>query len=227
LDHRFPSGHFLRIEAYQRLLSHPLPEYRRIARNLGALWEESLADRILVQPEEGRAEGVELFMRNPGQGPLQWSASYALSRSREKVSGDWVARPLDQRHAVNLQVAYRPAAGWSIAAGWIYHSPWPYTKVGYRVSETIRGQRFVVRYPESLNQGRLSPYRRLDFRASREIRFERGDLLLYVDVFNLLNRRNAMDLEQNGRWVDGHLATQERVFPQLGVMPSVGLRWTF
>lgn len=227
LEHRFRGGSSLRIETYQRLLTQPLPEYRRIARDMGALWEEALATRVLVQPDRGRADGIELFVKGPDAGPLAWSASYALSRAEERVEGKWVPRPFDQRHAANLQVAVRPTAGWSVAAEWVYHSPWPYTEVGYRIEQTIRGQPFVVRYPQALNQARLTPYHRIDFRASRQILSREGDVLLYLAVFNVLNRRNAMDVEQDGSWRDGRLVTDRRVYPQLGVMPSLGLKWTF
>ncbi|MFC1660950.1 TonB-dependent receptor domain-containing protein [Gemmatimonadota bacterium] len=227
LEQRFGSGYSLRLEAYQRRLSDPLPEYRRVARNLGALWEEALEDRVFVRPERGRAEGIEMFVKSPGRGRLAWSGSYALSRTEEKVSEEWVPRPYDQRHAVNLQIAFRPTADWSIAAGWIYHSPWPFTEVKYLVDETVWGNLFFRRYPDVLNQGRLTPYKRLDFRASRKLRFGRGELLLYVDVFNLLNRQNAMDLEQWAGFVDGRLVTDQDLYPQLGIMPSVGLKWTF
>jgi outer membrane receptor protein involved in Fe transport len=225
LEQRFASGYFLRLEAYQRLLSDPLPEYRRVARNMGALWEEAPADRVFVHPERGRAEGLELYVQGPGGGRLTWSGSYALSK--EVVSGEWVPRPYDQRHAVNLQVAFRPTPDWSIAAGWVYHSPWPFTEIEYRVGETIWGQLFAVRYHDALNQGSLTPYRRIDFRASRRFRSNRGELLLYVDVFNLLNHENAMDLEQDARWVEGHLVRSQRLYPQLPILPSIGMRWTF
>jgi outer membrane cobalamin receptor len=227
LEHRFESGHSIRLEAYERLLSDPLPEYRRVARNLGALWEEALADRVFVRPERGRAEGIELFVRIPRGGRFTWSGSYTLSRVQEKVPGLWVPRPFDQRHAVNLQVAFRPTADWSIAAGWIYHSPWPFTEIKYRLAETVWGQAVALRYTDALNQGRLTPYKRMDFRASRRFRLSRGDLLLYVDVFNLLNRENAMDLEQNAYWADGRLVRDQAFYPQLGIMPSLGLRWAF
>jgi outer membrane receptor protein involved in Fe transport len=227
LEQQFESGYSLRLEAYQRLLSDPLPEYRRVARNMGALWEEALVDRVFVHPERGMAEGLELFVKSPAGGRFTWSGSYALSRVEEKVSGEWIPRPFDQRHAVNLQVVFRPTADWSIAAGWIYHSPWPYTEVKFRLNETIRGQPFFFRYTDALNQGRLPPYKRVDFRASRKFRLGRSDLLLYVDVFNLLNRENALDYEQSPLWADGRWITNQSLFPQLMIMPSIGLKWTF
>jgi hypothetical protein len=227
LDHRWRSGYSVRLEAYQRLLSDPLPEYRWVARNMGALWEEAPNDRVFVHPTEGRAEGIELFVRSPAARRLTWSGSYTLSRTEERVRGRWVPRPLDQRHALNLQIAFRPTPDWSVAAAWVYHSPWPFTEVAYRFGETVHGVPFADRYVDVLNQGRLMPYQRLDFRASRRLREGRSDLLLYVDVFNVLNRENALDYEQNPRWFGGVWKTDESVMPQLTIIPSLGLKWTF
>jgi outer membrane receptor for ferrienterochelin and colicin len=227
LEQGFRNGISLRVEAYQRLLSDPLPEYRSIDRNMGALWEEDPEARIFVHPERGKAEGLELLVKGPGGGRFTWSGAYALSRVEELVEGEWMPRPYDQRHAVNLQFALRPTPDWSFAMGWIYHSPWPYTEIHYRIEETVWGQPVIVPYADALNQGRLIPYRRVDFRASRRFRVGRSDLLLYADVFNLMNRENAMDSEHSAGWDGGRLVTDRTFYPQLGIMPSLGLRWVF
>jgi hypothetical protein len=85
----------------------------------------------------------------------------------------------------------------------------------------------IVPYADALNRGRLIPYRRLDFRASRRFRLGRSDLLLYADVFNLMNRENAMDSEHSAGWDGTRLVTDRTFYPQLGIMPSLGLRWVF
>jgi outer membrane receptor protein involved in Fe transport len=227
LEHRFGDDYALRLEAYQRRLSNPLPEYRRIARNMGTLWEEQPDDRIFVHPERGRAEGLELFLKSPPDRRLSWSGSYALSRVEEEVDGAWVPRPFDQRHAVNLQVAFRPTPDWTVAVGWIYHSPWPYTEVEYTYSETVHGEPVAIPSPGVLNQERMIPYKRIDLRVSRRLRLGRNDVLLYLDVFNLLNWENALDYEQYARWTGSGWMPREELFPQLWIMPSLGARWSF
>ena len=166
-------------------------------------------------------------MKSPAGRPLTWSGSYALSKAEETILGEWVPRPYDQRHAVDLQVAFRPTPAWSIAAGWIYHSPWPFTEVKYRLEQTVGGEPVAVRYTDALNQRRLPPYMRVDFRVSREFHLNRGDLLVYADVFNALLRENALDMEQSARWVHGRWKFQESIYPQMPMIPSIGVRWTF
>jgi hypothetical protein len=143
------------------------------------------------------------------------------------VEGEWIPSLFDQRHAANLQITFRPTPDWALSAAWIYHSPWPYTEVEYSHAQTVRGFPVFFRYPDALNQERLTPYRRIDFRASRKFHTSRGDLLFYVDVFNLLNRENTLDLEQEAKILNGRFLTTQNFYPQLPLLPSVGLKWTF
>ena len=194
---------------------------------MGTLWEEQPNDRVFVRPERGRAEGLELFLKSPPDGRLIWSGSYALSRVEEEVEGNWLPRPFDQRHAVNVQVAFRPTPDWTLAAGWIYHSPWPYTEVEYTYTETVHGEPVAIASPGVLNQERMIPYKRIDLRVSRRFRLGRNDFLLYLDVFNVLNWENALDYEQYPRWTGSGWMPRQELFPQLWIMPSLGVRWTF
>ena len=143
------------------------------------------------------------------------------------MAGAWVPRLYDQRHAVNLQLAFRPTPDWSFTAGWFYHSPWPFTEIRYGSEETVHGHPLSIAEVGVLNQGRLPPYRRLDFRAARQLRIGGSDLLLYLDVFNVLNRENALDYEQQARWTGVGWRTDQSLYPQLLIMPSLGLKWTF
>jgi len=228
LEHVLRNEVLLRVEAYQRLVHDPLPEYRNLEDFVEGLREEGPEDRVFLQAEEGRAKGIELFVRGPGGGRFVWSGSYALARAEEKVEGVWSPRPYDQRHAVNLQLAFRPTPDWAMSVGWVYHSPWPFTAQEFTLDHTVNGYGFVVQDFGPLNQERLIPYRRVDLRLSRIFRAGKGDLLLYVDVFNAMNRENAQSAAY-GVWIleDGRLVTDQTIHPQFEILPTVGVRWTF
>jgi outer membrane receptor protein involved in Fe transport len=228
LEHSLRNGSLLRVEAYQRVITDPLPEYRNLEDFIEGLREEGPEDRVMIQAEEGRAHGIELFAKGPGNARFVWSASYTLAKVEEKVDGQWVPRPFDQRHAVTVQLGWRPTPGWSVSLGWIYHSPWPYTAQDFHLARTASGYGFVVQEFGPLNQERLIPYHRLDFRASRTFQLEKGELLFYLDVFNATNRENAQAASY-GAWIldDGSLVTDRTIHPQLEVMPSLGVRWVF
>jgi len=228
LEHSLRNGSLLRVEAYQRVISDPLPEYRNLEDHVEGLREEGPGDRVLIRAEEGRAQGIELFARGPGNGAFTWSASYALAKVEEKVDRRWVPRPFDQRHAVNLQLGWRPTPDWSVSVGWIYHSAWPCTAQDFRLDRTVNGYGFLVREFGALNGERLIPYRRIDFRASRTFRLEKGELLFYVDVFNAANRENPQSTDYEA-WIldDGSLMTDRGIHHQLEMLPSLGVRWVF
>ena len=91
----------------------------------------------------------------------------------------------------------------------------------------FHGEPVAIKYPGTLNQERMFPYTRVDFRASRKLRVGRSDLLVYLDVFNVLNRENALDYEQDPRWTGSGWIAERSLYPQLWMMPSLGVRWTF
>jgi outer membrane receptor protein involved in Fe transport len=177
-EHELENGITLRVEAYQRLLTDPLPEYRNLQDEIEAVREEGPEDRVFVQAEKGRAQGIELFARSAPGARIGWSLGYALSKAEEVVEGEWVPRPFDQRHALNLNAAFHPSPRWTLSLGWTYHSPWPFTEQTFDLHRTVRGSRFVTGEFGQMNQGRLIPYRRLDFRISGNIPVPKGDLVV-------------------------------------------------
>jgi hypothetical protein len=227
VEHILESGITVRAEAYQRLLTDPLPEYRNLEDHVEGLREEGPDDRVFLQPERGRAHGLEVFAKNHERSWFGWSASYAISMTEERVDGEWVPLPFDQRHAINLQFALRPSSDWSVSAAWVYHSGWPYTDQRFGVGRTIADNVYLYRQFGPLNQERLKAYSRVDFRASKTFRLNRGALLLYVDVFNLFNRVNAQAADFGAWYYEGRLTTDQTIHAQLEIMPSLGMRWTF
>ena len=227
LEHRFSEGVSLRVEGYQRLLAHPLPEYRSLENRVLGLTEVAQGDRVFLEPEEGRAQGVEVSLNMAGPSPFSWSVSYALAESEERIGGEWYPTPYDQRHAVNLSLAYRPTPDWAFTTGWVYHSPWPFTGQSFSEGTTVGGSHYVERTFDTLNQERLPTYRRLDLRASRWIRTGKGDLLIYLDVFNLTNRENATSVDYRPQVSGGEVVVREDFHTQLPIMPSIGFSWSF
>ena len=227
LEHRLPDGTTLRVEAYQRLTAHPLPEYRNLIPRIEGLREEDPDDRRFVAPTQAKARGLELMARSSMKGRFAWSASYALSVAEEEVEGAWVPRPFDQRHALQLQTAYRPNPDWSLSADWVYHSPWPYTPETFTLEHVVTGASYAAGHFGPMNEARLPAYHRMDVRASRRFVVGRSELSVYLDFFNVYNRRNAQAMEYYPRLDQGHLVVDQEVQDQLGILPTFGLRWVF
>jgi hypothetical protein len=222
----------VRVEAYERRLHHPRPRYLNLDATLHPVAELS-DDRVLVAPTGGVAHGIELYLRATVPGTFDWSAGYALASARDRVAGRLVPRPFDQRHTVSAYAAYAPADGavlgrWRAAAGWQWHTGWPYTPYTVTTTRAADGNVDVRREFGTHNAGRFGPYHRLDLRASRRFDTRRGHVLAFVDVFNVYNRKNPQALDY-AVFVNGTRVSVQTDRPDayLPVMPSFGVTWEF
>ena len=229
VEHHLTDGTTLRVEGYQRKVAHPLPEYRNLVPLIEGLREEDPEDRTFVDPARAEARGVEIMARSAMTGRFAWSASYALSVAEEEIEGVRVPRPLDQQHALQLQVAYRPNPDWSMSADWVYHSPWPYTSPTYTLEPLVGGVSYIAQHFGSMNGARLPAYHRMDVRASRRFLLGHGELLAYLDFFNVYNRSNVQAVVYYPEWdaARSRVVTEADLQDQLGILPTFGLRWVF
>jgi hypothetical protein len=231
LQHRRPGGTTFRLEAYQRLIREPRPEYRNLVPEVEGLWEESLSDMVRLAPTRARSRGIEVLGKGRFGERLAWSGSYALAISEEEIDGSWVPRPMDQRHTLTAELALRPTPTVSLSWAWSYHSPWPYTQKSFTLVPVMNGSGESVFQPSfgPLYHERMPAYHRLDTRVTKRFDLRRGSLFVYLDVFNTLNRENPLAVHTNAFW-DPNLQQPEyldRVEAQLGVLPTLGLRWEF
>lgn len=228
VEQQLGDGTSLRVEAYERRITDPRPEYRRIINELEAFPEDQ-TDRIRVEPTRGRARGIELFVKHDAGERFAWSGSYALAWAEDDIDGRWTPRPLDQRHTVQLDIAYRPNTRWAFSAAWQFHSGWPGTVEGYAIDTLAIGAPVAVRSFGPLNGDRLPAYHRLDLRMSRYYRLGRGRLSLFFDVFNFYDRQNPTAFDYYVFFTeDGSRATIGRnIYDMIGVLPTVGARWEF
>ena len=228
LERRIGGGTTVRVEAYERLVRHPWPEYRSLQGVMEVLPERGPGDRARVAPARVRARGVELLARREGSGPLTWTASYVLASSQDEIDGAWVPRPHDQRHTVRAELSWRPNGRWSLTGAWQYHSPWPITDLSFGCGTTATGELYVYPVEGPLNGGRLAAYHRLDARVTRHFTVGRGRLSVYFDAFNLYNRHNALAFRWEPMGVVNGAVISRRVEDDVAsLLPTIGARWEF
>ena len=228
LEHRLAGGTVLRLEAYERLIAHPRPEYRSLEPIVELVPEEDPGDRVRLAPTRGRARGVELLARRDVGGRLAWSASYALASAEDEFEGRWVPRPHDQRHTVRAELAYRPSHRWSVTWAWQYHSAWPITEHSFVLGTTATGVMYPIDTWGSLNGSHLPAYHRMDARLTRHFTVGRGRLSVFLDVFNAYNHRNVFAYQAYPAQVVGNrVYTHRDVKDALGLLPTLGARWEF
>jgi TonB dependent receptor-like, beta-barrel/Carboxypeptidase regulatory-like domain/TonB-dependent Receptor Plug Domain len=226
LERSLPFGLDVRVDAYDRQSTRLQSRYVNLIDN-GDVFPELSLTRILIEPDEGFARGIELYVRHRATRGLDWSASWSRSSAKERIDGRWVPRPRDQRYAFGFDVAYTADGRWRFSTAWQYHSGWPWTATTVSV-DTVGSSLWVSRNYGPYNASRLPAYHRLDVRISREARTRRGRVLFFIDVYNLYGRKNARTLVpylysiNNGK-PEIRVET-DTLLPRL---PSFGIQWEF
>jgi hypothetical protein len=168
----------------------------------------------------GRAYGLELFAQQKLTASLFFLGAYTLSWS-EFSGDDGVLKPSswDRRHMLDLTAGYLLGESWElgsklrILSGQAY-TPFDLERSALTYPVTGRG----VRDWDRVGAERSDVYARLDVRAEKTFFFERWDAVVYLDLQNVLNRKN----------VTGYRYTQDPAFPDnLRPVEGVGLLPTF
>ena len=216
----------LRAEAYERLTSRLRPRWENLDNGYD-LFPETQTDRVSLAPTSARARGVEFLVAGRTGQNLRWNVSYVLARTEELLAGRWVPRSRDQRHTIYGDITYALNARWQFSASWQYHSGWPTTDVVYSLAALTNGRRSLVSANGPVYGLDLPDYHRLDLRATRRIKLSRGDLRVFVDIFNAYDRTNVVGYNHNVT-VNGTLVTNVRKpREQLPLLPSAGVSWGF
>jgi hypothetical protein len=204
--------------------------YRRRERDMLRLIDNEyrLDGGVLIEPSpapswsntlDGQSVGVELLAQRHASTGLSGWIAYGYSRTRytdqrtsEQFFGDF-----DQRHTFSAYGHYRfsPATSMSTKLRLGSGVPIPGYLDGSRGDEAT----FVG---ELRNTARLPAYARLDVRVNHAFNFDTRRLTLFVEIVNVLGRRNlapgydSMRVLGNGRVI----STQQRLFPFL---PTAGI----
>ena len=241
LERVFGRGTGVRVEAYHKHTGNPRPVYRNWVAGALDVFPETNEDLILVDLEESTARGAEVYLSHDRGGRLALRGSYALALVRERLRrvdninvpdpirfADENDAPRDQRHALGLDLIWRPSPTWTVDMAFAYHSGWPITLA--TTEEIVRpdGEPDVAARPHQLYSSRLPAYHRLDVRVTRRYQISRGDVRVFLELINLANRENvfAYDYEKEiaGDGTPFLARESETWFP---LLPSIGLSWTW
>ncbi len=183
-------------------------------------------------------EGVELsFAGRLGRTPI--SLAYRWQRERRRLGGISFTPRTERRHTIRLGLS-RPWGEREVAIALTWMTGYPFSPAvavlpgissvsadGRPMDEAsgFLGSRVAFGDP---NSARLPSYLRLDVdvRGDWDVTVfgKRGQLEPYLSVLNVFNRRNVLFADHRGS-SDARLY-QNRI-PQLPVIPSFGIRWSF
>ena len=207
----------LRLEIFYKDIGKVRPRFENLFDPLG-LMPELQQDRVRLDPVSARARGIEVSA-DRSMGRFGWWGSYTWSNVTDEIDGADVPRSWDQRHSVQGGFDWKNDR-WNFSAAASVHSGWPTTEL----SLTEDG----IAVPGSRNASQHGTYASLDMRLSRRFELKRGSLLAFVEVSNILNRRNECcldwDLEENIAGEDVLERGQDYWMP---LLPAIGVLWEF
>jgi len=221
LEHDLRDDYSLRVEAYRKDYRRLKPRYESLFDPL-SLVPELRWDRVRIAPDSAHAEGIEWLLTRSSSDPWNGWLSYAWSRVLDREDDVETHRSWDQTHTVGGGVTW--ASGpWQATFATSYHTGWPTTPVsvadaGAPDASVVVGRRNSLRFKD---------YVSVDLRISRDFALPRGDLLVFAEVTNALDRRNPCCVDFSYAYPDGTLELDREYRHWLPLVPSVGVLWRF
>jgi hypothetical protein len=177
----------------------------------------------------GRARGIEGAIRRDAPDGLSGWIAYAYGKHEydDAVSGETFFSDFDQRHSLSVYARYRLSNRSSLGAKFRYGSNYPIT--GYVGEQTVSqnsaplfgGARpLFFALTDERNSLRLPGYTRLDVRADRAITWAGRRVTLFVEVANVLNRRNERNVPYSVGPSGQLMGVMDSLLP---IVPSAGL----
>lgn len=117
----------------------------------------------------------------------------------------------DQKWIVNLSVGYMLNDNWQISSKFRFSTGSPYTPF-----DNYGGQSVLL-----YNTQTLPDNHSLDIRVERKWTFESMDLIAYVDIQNIYNRKNRTSV----RWDYEKMKIKDE--SSIGLLPSIGISLEF
>lgn len=226
IRHLFPGDFALRVEAFHKEMSRVRPRFENLYDPL-SLIPEFQPDRVALYPASAKASGVE-FSLDHTIGNYDWWMSYTLSKVTDRIDGREELRSWDQRHALQAGVTWTTDR-WTMSAAASAHTGWPTTGIDLQqLGIDDDGEPVYVLVPGPRNKLRHDGFASLDFRLSRSFDVRRGSLLAFLEVSNVLNRRNPCCRDWDLVSTDaGDDVLEYGVDYWLPLLPAIGVLWEF
>ena len=167
----------------------------------------------------GFTRGVELLVQKR-LSDIPFYGIMSLSYNFTDYKGlDGIERPglYDQRIIFNLSAGWKLSERWEFSAKFRYGTGTPYTPFSPGTGGLL-AQNFAADY----NGGRLPDFHSLDVRVDRRWSFDAWNLIAYIDIQNIYNRKNV----QAYRYDPRNNAVEE-AGGTIGILPTIGVSAEF
>jgi hypothetical protein len=142
--------------------------------------------------DAGRAEshGIEVLVQKKMAREVYGMVSASVFRSRYRgYDGVWRNRAWDNRYLFTIIGGYKPNAEWEASVRWGIGGGLPYTP--FDLARSIAANEGIVDNTR-INAERTPPYHSLNVRVDRRFLYRESNLVAYVSVMNVYNRRNIV-----------------------------------
>jgi outer membrane receptor protein involved in Fe transport len=220
-EQTLPHAIDLRAATYLKRYSRLAPRFENFLNDVVIL-PELKPDRIRIAPLRARAAGIELSLRSVRSRPFFWWTSYAWSQAQDTLTGEEVPRRWDQEHTVNVGLGW-DSDSWEASLAGAWHSGRPRAVLEFEMVDDEP----VVR-ADIAGNARYRAYLDVDARVARKFHFgSRSSLTVFLEVRNLLNRRNecCTDYEIDDESEEPQFVTES--ISMLPLLPSLGVIWEF
>ncbi len=191
--------------------------------------EETTSEDVFVTGGKGHSTGLELFLQRR-TGALTGWIGYTLGWTRRtfpELNGGKAFPPkYDRRHDLSFVANYRMGR-WTLGANLLFGTGQAFTPAAARytmrspATGVFLDDDFVL--PADKNSARLLPYHRLDLSVNRRVSPWGLDAEIYLQVFNVYNRRNEWFVQYDA----DNPYTDPNVIKMLPVLPTLGINFSF
>ncbi|MEW6196138.1 MAG: TonB-dependent receptor [Bacteroidota bacterium] len=199
---------------------------------------------------DGNSFGVELLIRKDVGAITGWFA-YSFAKTEYTIDrvnrGNAYPPRHDRTHAVNLvanldlnnlfcdftgKPIIKSDKTWMLGFNFTYFSGQPITLpasvyVINQAPDWDLNTNSVAIYPSGINEFRLPYYARLDFSLTYEIQYDGWTLSPYLQIFNMLDRKNVWFIEYENEIKDGMLEQKVNNINMFPILPSIGVSIRF
>ncbi|MBI1936577.1 MAG: carboxypeptidase-like regulatory domain-containing protein [Ignavibacteriales bacterium] len=204
----------------------------------------------LFNKGNGNSLGIELLLRKDVGAITGWAA-YSFAKTEytiDRVNSGKAFNPRhDRTHSVNLVANFdlnnvfnelhgrqfvQSDKTWMLGFNFTYFSGQPITLpssvyVINQAPDWDLNQNSPAIYPSGINEFRLPYYARLDFSLTYEIQYDGWSLAPYLQIFNMLNRKNVWFIEYENKIKEGILTQKVENVNMFPILPSIGVSIKF
>lgn len=171
----------------------------------------------LVNGGRAFSRGIEVVLQKKVARDFFGLVSGSIYTSRYRGYDEvWRDRVYGNRFLFNLEGGYIASRKWQYSARWLMAGGRPYTPFDLAVSTALNSGVFDL---QRINGERLPTYHSLNFRIDRRFNFQQSNLLIYLDVWNVYNRKNIAAYYWN------ETENRRDRWDQWSILPVFGLEW--